>query len=190
MRHNPAAGAIIMVHAVSKCTAGGQAVGELTEQGSSASKPPCRSCHPRRDWQPTIQRLRGAAHAATSPGDVVMYSGRCKPGMSERSEHLPPGRSRCPYRSDAQGYAGLEDRGEHHWWSLQVRSFSRPFRASGLRLASTMASTIWPKQSGLEPPTASARPASRSSSASSTSSLRSRPGRASRSASSSRVTSC
>ena len=44
MRHDPASGAIIIMLRSLKMHGTAQAVGELTEQGSSPSKPPCRSC--------------------------------------------------------------------------------------------------------------------------------------------------
>ena len=43
MRHNPAAGAVVIMLRTLKMHGMAQAVGELTEQGSRPSKPQCRS---------------------------------------------------------------------------------------------------------------------------------------------------
>ena len=44
MRHNPAAGAIVIMLRSLKMHGMAQAVSELTEQGSPPSRPRCRSC--------------------------------------------------------------------------------------------------------------------------------------------------
>jgi len=43
MRHNPAAGAVVIMLRTLKMHGMAQAVGELTEQGSRPSRPRCRS---------------------------------------------------------------------------------------------------------------------------------------------------
>ena len=44
MRHNPAAGAVVIMLRSLKMHGMAQAVGDLNEQGSRPSKPRCRSC--------------------------------------------------------------------------------------------------------------------------------------------------
>ncbi len=44
MRHNPAAGAVVIMLRSLKMHGMAQAVGELTDKAPRPSRPPCRSC--------------------------------------------------------------------------------------------------------------------------------------------------